>query len=217
VAGAREHRIGRWQSRAQVYLVGYEVLRNDRTLPGPFGPAQRVWDLVVADEAQRIKNEDTEVSSVLKGLQRRRTWALTGTPVENCAEDAASILDFVAPGQLDRREMMVGLRRTLGDVQLRRRRTEVLPELPPKTSVPIDITLGPVRGPARRVGRGRAPRPGLAVLAGVGHHHRACAGADSPAQADLQRLPADWRVGEAGRFAAAVSRAGCSRRKGAGV
>ena len=164
VAGAREHRIGRWQSRAEVYLVGYEVLRNDRTLPGPFGPAWRVWDLVVADEAQRIKNEDTEVSFVLKGLQRRRTWALTGTPVENSAEDAASILDFVAPGQLDRREMMVGLRRTLSDVQLRRRRTEVLPELPPKTSVPIDITLGPVQ----RAAYDRAERDGRVWLCSLG-------------------------------------------------
>jgi SNF2 family DNA or RNA helicase len=164
VAGSREHRIGRWQSRAQVHLVGYEVLRNDRTLPGPFGPGHRVWDLVVADEAQRIKNEDTEVSAVLKDLQRRRAWALTGTPVENCAEDAASILDFVAPGQLDRREMMVGLRRTLGAVQLRRRRVEVLPNLPPKTGVPVDITLGPVQ----RAAYDRAERDGRIWLQSLG-------------------------------------------------
>ena len=145
VTGPQEHRIGRWQSRAQVHLVGYEVLCRDRTLPDPFGPARRVWDLVIADEAQRIKNPDTEVATVVKGLRRHRAWALTGTPVENRAEDVASILDFVAPGRLDRREMMVGLRRTLGEMQLRRRRAEVLPDLPSKTGVQIEITLSAVQ------------------------------------------------------------------------
>ncbi len=141
VTGPREQRLARWQSRAQVHLVGYEILRNDRTLPGPFSPGRRMWDVVIADEAQRIKNEDTELAMVLKALHRRRTWALTGTPVENCAEDAASILDFVAPGKLDRGEMMVGLKRTLGEVQLRRRRLDVLPDLPPKRGAVVDVRI----------------------------------------------------------------------------
>ena len=166
VAGPLDHRIGRWQSRAQVHLVGYEVLCRDRPLPGPFGPARRVWDVVVADEAQRIKNKHTEVSAMLKGLQRRRSWALTGTPVENCADDAASILDFVVPGRLDRREMMAGLRRTLGEVQLRRHRAEVLPDLPAKTGVQVDITLGPVQ----RAAYDQAEGEGRVWLRSLGTH-----------------------------------------------
>ena len=164
VTGSREERVRRWQSRAQVYLVGYETLRNDRTLPGPFGPGRRVWDVVVADEAQRIKNEDTELSMVLKSLHRRRAWALTGTPVENRAEDAASIIDFVAPGRLDRREMMVGLRGALGELQLRRRRAEVLPDLPPKTGEVVEVTLGSVQ----RAAYDRAQREGLIWLHSLG-------------------------------------------------
>ena len=164
VTGSRELRVLRWQSRAQVYLVGYEALRNDRTLPAPFGPGRRMWDVVVADEAQRIKNEDTELSMVLKALHRRRSWALTGTPVENCADDVASIIDFVAPGRLDRREMMHGLRGALGELQLRRRRIEVLPDLPPKTGVPIAVTLGPVQ----RAAYDRAERDGLVWLRTLG-------------------------------------------------
>jgi SNF2 family DNA or RNA helicase len=171
VTGPREQRIQRWQSQAHVHLVGYEILRNDRTLPGPFSPGRRVWDVVVADEAQRIKNEHTEIAMVLKALHRRRTWALTGTPVENCADDAASILDFVAPGKLDRGEMMVGLRRTLSEVQLRRRRLEVLPDLPPKTGAVINIEL---RG-AQRGAYERAERDGLVWLHSLGEdiniHH----------------------------------------------
>ena len=164
ITGPREERLRRWGSQAHVYLVGYEVLRNDRTLPRAFGPGRRLWDLVVADEAQRIKNDDTELSMVLKSLNRRRCWALTGTPVENRAEDAASILDFVAPGQLDRREMMVGLRRTLGEVQLRRRRAAVLPDLPPKTGSCVPITLGPVQ----RAAYDRALREGQVWLHSLG-------------------------------------------------
>jgi SNF2 family DNA or RNA helicase len=168
VTGPREQRLLRWQSRAQVHLVGYEILRNDRTLPGHFSPGRRMWDVVVADEAQRIKNEDTELAMVLKALHRRRTWALTGTPVENCADDAASILDFVAPGKLDRGEMMVGLKRTLGEVQLRRRRLDVLPDLPPKHGAVVPIALGP----EQRAAYARAEREGLVWLRSLGNDIR---------------------------------------------
>jgi SNF2 family DNA or RNA helicase len=164
VVGRREDRIARWRSPACVHLVGYETLRNDRTLPAPFGPGRRLWDVVVADEAQRIKNDDTELAAVLKSLQRRRSWALTGTPVENRAADAASIVDFVAPGQLDRREMMAGLRRALGTVQLRRRRAEVLPGLPPKTGCVVPVTLGP----RQRAAYDRAERDGQVWLRSLG-------------------------------------------------
>ena len=166
VTGPREHRIGRWQFHANVHLVGYEVLCRDCVLPAPFGPARRFWDVVIADEAQRIKNQHTEVSSVLKSLPRRRAWALTGTPVENCADDVASILDFVASGRLRRGEMMVGLRRTLGEVQLRRRRAETLPELPPRTGTQVEITLGP----AQRAAYDRAEDEGRVWLRSLGTH-----------------------------------------------
>lgn len=164
VTGPREDRIARWRASAQVHLVGYEVLRNDRPLPAPYGPGRRLWDVVVADEAQRIKNDDTELAMVLKSLHRRRAWALTGTPVENHAEDAASIIDFVAPGRLDRGEMMVGLRRVLGDVQLRRRRAAVLADLPPKTGFPVEVTLGL----AQRATYDRAEREGRVWLRSLG-------------------------------------------------
>ena len=164
VTGGREDRIGRWKAESHVHLVGYEVLRNDLALPPPFGPGRRTWDVVAADEAQRIKNEGTGLSMALKSLTRRRSWALTGTPVENRALDAASILDFVAPGRLDRREMMVGLRRTLGEVQLRRRRATELPTLPRKTAQRVDVPLGQ----EQRAAYTRAEHDGLVWLASLG-------------------------------------------------
>ena len=131
--GAPEERRQRWLAPAQVYLTGFDALRSDMALPAPYGPRRRVWQVVVADEAQRIKNAHTAIAATVKALPRHRAWALTGTPLENRPDDAVSILDFVAPGLCDPAEMVAGLRRALSVVQLRRRRADVLPELPPKT------------------------------------------------------------------------------------
>ena len=131
--GAPEERRQRWLAPAQVYLTGFDALRSDMALPAPYGPRRRVWQVVVADEAQRIKNAHTAIAATVKALLRHRAWALTGTPLENRPDDAVSILDFVAPGLCDPAEMVAGLRRALSVVQLRRRRADVLPELPPKT------------------------------------------------------------------------------------
>jgi SNF2 family DNA or RNA helicase len=113
-----------------VFLVGYEALRGDAHLPEL---RQRDWTVVVLDEAQRIKNAAADISRTIKGLTRQRGWALTGTPLENRLEDLLSILEFVAPDRYKPGQYVVGLRRLLAQVQLRRRRADVLHDLPPKT------------------------------------------------------------------------------------
>ena len=55
--------------------------------------------MVVADEAQRVKNRHA-TSDAVKGLKRRRSWALTGTPLENNEEELASIVEFVDQDEL---------------------------------------------------------------------------------------------------------------------
>ncbi len=111
--GPREERRRRWRAPAQVFLVGYDTLRADAALPAPFGPLRRTWRVVVADEAQRIKNAGTDLAATVKALRRERAWALTGTPLENCPDDAVSILDFVAPGLSPRGALLSGIRRGL--------------------------------------------------------------------------------------------------------
>jgi SNF2 family DNA or RNA helicase len=147
-----------------VYLAGYDALRSDMALPPPFGPRHRRWRVVVADEAQRIKNAGTALAATLKALPRERAWALTGTPLENVPDDAVSILDFVAPGLYDSRAYVAGLRRALGVVQLRRRRTAVLPDLPPKTA----FTIAPELTPPQRAAYEVAEREGLVWLRALG-------------------------------------------------
>src|ERR1700733_4491551 len=108
--GTATERAGAWASPAQVYITSYESLRADMQMRATHGPGHRRWDLVVIDEAQRIKNSKSDVARTLKALNRDRSWALTGTPLENKLDDLISILDFVSPGQFDPSQMMMGLR-----------------------------------------------------------------------------------------------------------
>ena len=162
--GARAERGTRWRAPARVYLTSYDALVSDLTLPAPSGPLRRLWGVVVLDEAQRIKNAGTLVAAVVKSLPRQRGWALTGTPLENSPQDTVSILEFVAPGVHDPSQMISGLRRLLGQVQLRRRRAEVLPELPTKTGFELACELGP----RQRMAYERAEQQGLVWLQSLG-------------------------------------------------
>ena len=140
VRGSASDRATWWKARRDVTLVGYETLRSDAE-----GPArQRTWDVVVADEAQRIKNRN-DTSAALKGLARKRSWALTGTPIENHEDELASILEFVDhdPGEGPKRyapgpELM----RRHAELQLRRKKSEVLDDLPDKLVSMTPIELG---------------------------------------------------------------------------
>ena len=152
-AGPPDERRRRWHAAAAVYLTSFDALRGDMALPAPFGPRHREWAVVVADEAQRIKNAHTAIAATVKALPRRRAWALTGTPLENRPDDAVSILDFVAPGLYDPASMVAGLRHALRAVQLRRRRADVLRELPPKTTIELSPELLPAQRAAYEVAR----------------------------------------------------------------
>ena len=64
VVGTQEERLRAWRRDAQVFLCSYEILRNDLALPAPFCPARRRWGVVVADEAQRFKNAETDIAAL---------------------------------------------------------------------------------------------------------------------------------------------------------
>jgi SNF2 family DNA or RNA helicase len=154
--GTADERVAAWARDATVHLTGYDSLRSDWALRTPGAPFGRQWDVVVLDEAQRIKNPSADVAIVVKRLRRHRSWALTGTPLENRLDDLISILDYVAPGRFDRAAMAVGLRRLLGEVQLRRRRRDVLAGLPPKqiATVLLELSRGQQRAYHRALDEG---------------------------------------------------------------
>jgi SNF2 family DNA or RNA helicase len=164
VHGRADERVWLWNARAHVFLTSYETLRSDFTQNPASPPRRREWCVVVLDEAQAIKNRDTEVTRKCKQLLRQRAWAVTGTPLENTIEELVSVLEFVRPlGEGESApELSPGpaLLQRHHAVQVRRKKTEVLPDLPPKVVSSLSLPLGA----AQRESYDRAEREGIIHL-----------------------------------------------------
>jgi len=149
----------RWQwslSDVPIKIANYEVVMRDRDLfeKGDMllyrdernRTAQKAecplsFDVVVLDEAQRIKNQNGTTSQVIRSIERTRSWALTGTPVENSPDDLVGIFDFVAPGNLRREMKPRTMGRVAADYILRRTKERVLTDLPPKLFRDAELEL----------------------------------------------------------------------------
>jgi SNF2 family DNA or RNA helicase len=110
------------------------------------------WGFVVLDEAQAIKNTETRRASAAKGLKRRVSIAVTGTPVENRLTDLWSLMDFACPGLLGTLETFKNkfendnasakeLEPIVSPLILRRRISEVASDLPNKIIIPQPINM----------------------------------------------------------------------------
>jgi superfamily II DNA or RNA helicase len=137
---------------ADVTLTTYAILRLDAEELG-----RETWDTVVLDEAQTIKNPDSQVAQAAYRLQARFRVALSGTPVENRLDELWSQFYFLNPGLLGGRQQFqeryarpiaagqagaaARLRERLRPFVLRRRKQEVAAELPPRTDVVLHCVL----------------------------------------------------------------------------
>jgi superfamily II DNA or RNA helicase len=137
---------------ADVTLTSYALLRRDREVLGAVA-----WDTVVLDEAQAIKNPESQVAQAAVALTGARRITLTGTPVENRLDELWSQLHFLNPGLLGGRthfderyakpiaagDAAAGeqLRLRIRPFVLRRRKAEVAPELPPRTEAVLHAAL----------------------------------------------------------------------------
>lgn len=167
VRGSSEERLWQWQYRAHVTLTSYETLRVD-SVGSQSGPQREEWGVVVLDEAQRIRNRATDLARACHRLPRSRSWALSGTPLENRAADLVSILSWVrhsaSSGAALSMAPSIGLatasepalRAMLGSVQLRRRKADVLAQLPPKTITRLLLLLSPAQQRAYQKAAGEA-------------------------------------------------------------
>jgi SNF2 family DNA or RNA helicase len=138
--------------RADVTLTSYALLRLDADVLGAVK-----WDCAVLDEAQAIKNPDSQVARAAYRLQAAFRLTLTGTPVENRLEELWSQLHFLNRDLLGSRAhfeeryarpiaagepgVAAALRERLRPFVLRRLKAEVAPELPPRTEAVLHCEL----------------------------------------------------------------------------
>ncbi len=139
IEGKQSRREWLWQNvKEGVLLANYETLVRDREhLP----PADEPFDLAVIDESQRIKNRASTTNEVVCSIPRRRSWALTGTPIENSADDLLGIFEFVSPGCLQPQMKIANIRKSVSDYVIRRTKDQVLTDLPPKMFRDAEIEL----------------------------------------------------------------------------
>ncbi|MFK7894369.1 MAG: DEAD/DEAH box helicase [Myxococcota bacterium] len=135
-----------------VTITSYALLRQDAAKIGDVE-----WDCVVLDEAQTIKNPESQIARAAHGLVAKARFALTGTPVENRLDELWSQFHFLNPGLLSGRtefrnrysrpigegdaDVAYRLRQRIKPFLLRRLKSEVAPELPPLSEIVLDCEL----------------------------------------------------------------------------
>ncbi|HEX2133945.1 MAG TPA: SNF2-related protein [Actinophytocola sp.] len=151
---SRFHGAGRSLATEGLVLTTYGTMRLDADRL-----AAADWDLVVADEAQHVKNARSDTAKALRRIPAAARVALTGTPVENTLGELWAILDWTTPGLLGSaatfrarwgRPVEEGdpvaadqFSRLVRPFLLRRRKTDpgIAPELPPKTETDQPVSL----------------------------------------------------------------------------
>ena len=156
VFGRRSERLRALQNPQFFTLVNYEQMMRDAL------EVNRLLrpDIVVLDEAQRIKNWSTKTAQAIKRLESRFAFVLTGTPIENRIDELYSIVDFLDPNvfgplfrfnrefyQLDDRgrpaeyRNLSRLHERVRPLLLRRRKADVETELPGRTDRNLFVPL----------------------------------------------------------------------------
>lgn len=150
--GSKDERLELLQkSNSQVILCSYAIVQND------LEELQKIkFEYVILDEAQHIKNPNTLRSKSIKKLNSNHKLALTGTPLENNVVELWSIFDFLMPGylpsikkfkdeanKLKTNSLENKIQRYISPFILRRKKQEVLIELPDKQEQMVFCQLTP--------------------------------------------------------------------------
>lgn len=136
-----------------ILITTYGLLREDKEFYKSID-----FKVMIIDEAQNIKNNNTEITKTVKNINAETKFALTGTPIENSIVELWSIFDYIMPGFLgnvdkfekkykindfddDTNERLSKLNNLISPFILRRRKKEVIKELPEKIENNIFIEL----------------------------------------------------------------------------
>jgi SNF2 family DNA or RNA helicase len=135
----------RWlweQDDIPIKIANYELLGRDQD--AFLHPATH-FDLVMLDEAQRIKNTDSTTAEIACQIPRTRSWALTGTPIENTPDDLVGIFEFLAPRHVHKGMPLKALAEAVRDYILRRTKDMVMTDMPPRLMRDAEIDLHPAQ------------------------------------------------------------------------
>ena len=133
-------------------ITSYDLLKRDIE---EYEALDYTFRYIIADEAQYIKNNNTQNSKAIKKVKAKTRFALTGTPIENSLSELWSIFDFIMPGYLftykkfksnyeipitrdQDEEILNKLKMIIEPFVLRRTKKEVLKELPDKTTIVLN-------------------------------------------------------------------------------
>jgi superfamily II DNA or RNA helicase len=165
---------------ADLVVTSHALLRLDQEALGAVE-----WDTVIIDEAQAIRNPDTDLARAAYSLPSHFRVSLTGTPIENRLIDLWSQLHFLNPGflgglsdfedryvrpiELGENEPLERLRERIRPFFLRRLKSEVAPELPPRTEITLYSELSDPEREVYETVRLAARRDVLAKLEAKGN------------------------------------------------
>jgi superfamily II DNA or RNA helicase len=157
IDGLMPHRKKLYANPTFFNLTSYELVLKDIEDMHNLRP-----DLIILDEAQRIRNWETATARIIKQLKSRYAFILTGTPLENKLEELYSVVEFVDGRRLgpafrflkehrmeSKEGKLLGYRgldqihKQLEPILLRRTRKEVLPELPSRTDQIFRVRMTP--------------------------------------------------------------------------
>jgi hypothetical protein len=157
VEGGLAQRDARYKADAFYKITNYDVVYRDRDAIARWRP-----DLIILDEAQRIKNWKTRTAKAVKDLESQYALVLTGTPLENRLEELYSIVEFVdrfrlgpmfrflsAHQHVDEHGRVTGYRNlskiseTLAPILVRRTKEKVLKELPARLEKRFFVPMTP--------------------------------------------------------------------------
>lgn len=162
VEGMRSDRHSLYKSAGEFFIIAnYEAVMRDITVICKYPP-----DMIILDEAQKIKNYDTKTSSAVKSIPKKHSLVITGTPLENNLLDLYSIMNFIDPEILapqwefsmnhcyfdkTKKNQITGyyelqkLKNKLTDFVIRREKADVLKELPAVQEVVVPVQLHPAQ------------------------------------------------------------------------
>ncbi len=126
-----------------VLIANYESLVRDFAA---FGEGEfPKFDLIVLDEAQRIKNRTSRTAVTARALPRRRSWALTGTPIENRPEELGALYEFLEVVPPNATPDLRQLQSLAKQFILRRTKNLVMKDMPPRLDRDAYLELLPAQ------------------------------------------------------------------------